>query len=140
GFNRAPVARPGMLVAGDAAGIVNPFNGEGIAYAMETGRIAADVAHEALALGDPRHLRAYSDRLKEAYEGYFILGRLFVRLIGHAPVMGALTKYGLANERLMRFAFRILANLTDPRDGTASDRLINALVRIAPRVNALVRT
>ena len=32
GFNRTPVAQPGLLVLGDAAGIVNPFNGEGIAY------------------------------------------------------------------------------------------------------------
>lgn len=139
GFNRAPIAKPGMLIAGDAAGIVNPFNGEGIAYAMETGRMAADVAHEALALGDPRHLRAYPDRLKDAYEGYYILGRAFVRLIGHAPVMGALTKYGLPNERLMRFAFRLLANLTEPRDGGAADKIVNAMVRMAPALNTVVR-
>jgi flavin-dependent dehydrogenase len=41
GFNRTPLARPGLLVIGDAAGVVNPFNGEGIAYAMETAKIAA---------------------------------------------------------------------------------------------------
>ena len=47
-FNRAPQAVPGMLLVGDAAGAVNPFNGEGIAYAMETGEMAADLVHEAL--------------------------------------------------------------------------------------------
>ena len=47
-FNRSPQAVPGMLLVGDAAGAVNPFNGEGIAYAMETGEMAADLVHEAL--------------------------------------------------------------------------------------------
>lgn len=138
GFNRAPIAKPGMLLAGDAAGLVNPFNGEGIAYAMETGRIAAEVAHETLALGNPNHLRAYPGRLKDAYEGYYILGRAFVKLIGNAKVMGGLTKYGLPNQAVMRFAFRLLANLTEPRDGTASDRIINGLIRIAPPLNTVV--
>jgi len=38
GLNRTPQAVPGLLLVGDAAGAVNPFNGEGIAYAIETGR------------------------------------------------------------------------------------------------------
>jgi geranylgeranyl reductase family protein len=138
-FNRAPVARPGLMLVGDAAGVVNPFNGEGIAYAMETGRIAAGVAAEALRRGDPFALEEYPERLREAYEGYFVLGRVFVRLIGHASVMGALTKHALPRRRLMEFAFKVLGNLTDPRDGDAQDRLINALCRIAPRVRSMVR-
>ena len=140
GFNRAPLARPGLMLVGDAAGAVNPFNGEGIAYAMETAAIAAAVADDALRVGDPRALRAYPERLREAYEGYFILGRTFVKLIGHAPVMAALTKHGLKREWLMRFAFKILANLTEPRDGSASDRLINAMVRNAPAINRMVHS
>ncbi len=43
GFNRTPHYTRGLLLVGDAGGMVNPFNGEGIAYAMESGRIAADV-------------------------------------------------------------------------------------------------
>jgi len=139
GFNRMPLARPGMMLIGDAAGAVNPFNGEGIAYAMETAEIAAEVAGEALAAGDPRALRAYPQHLHEAYEGYFILGRTFVRLIGNGAVMRFLTQHGMKREWLMRFAFKILANITEPRDGDASDRLINALVRAAPAINTVVR-
>ena len=52
-FNRSPQAVPGMLLVGDAAGAVNPFNGEGIAYAMETGEMAADLVHEALVQRPP---------------------------------------------------------------------------------------
>jgi geranylgeranyl reductase family protein len=139
GFNRLPVARPGLLLVGDAAGAVNPFNGEGIAYAMETAEIAAEIADEAVRTGDPRALRAYPDRLRDAYEGYFILGRAFVRLIGNGTVMRTLTRYGLPREGLMRFALKILGNLTDPRDGSASDRLINAMVKMAPAINTIAR-
>ena len=43
-LNRQPAYTRGLLLAGDAAGVVNPFNGEGISYAMETGRMAAESA------------------------------------------------------------------------------------------------
>ena len=48
GFNRQPHYRDGLLLIGDAAGAVNPFNGEGIAYAMETAETAADIVIQAL--------------------------------------------------------------------------------------------
>ena len=139
GFNRAPQARPGLMVIGDAAGVVNPFNGEGIAYAMETARIAADIADLTLTSGDPWALRAYPERLREVYGGYFIMGRVFTRLLGRDGVMGALTKYALPNRIMMQFAFRILGNLTDPVSGDAYDRIINGLARIAPGLRKAVR-
>ena len=49
GFNRTPHYTNGLLLAGDAGGMVNPFNGEGIAYAMESGEIAARTIVQALA-------------------------------------------------------------------------------------------
>jgi len=139
GFNRSLLARPGLMVVGDAAGVVNPFNGEGIAYAMETGRLAAESADDALAVGDARAVRSYVDRVYGAYEGYFVMGRVFARLLGKGQTMGLLTKYALPNRTAMKFAFRILGNLTDPRDGDAYDRVINALARIAPGLRAAVK-
>ena len=49
GFNRTPHYTRGLLLAGDAGGMVNPFNGEGIAYALESGELAARVITQALA-------------------------------------------------------------------------------------------
>ena len=139
GFNRTALAKPGLMLVGDAAGAVNPFNGEGIAYAMETGELAAGAAIEALAVGDPRRLKVYPDRLREAYEGYFILGRAFVKLIGEPKVMRFLTVHGLKRRQLMAFALKVLANLSEPRGGDAHDRLVNAMVRVAPSINTVVR-
>ncbi|MGH3937575.1 MAG: geranylgeranyl reductase family protein, partial [Pseudonocardiaceae bacterium] len=53
GFNRTPHYRPGRLLVGDAGGMVNPFNGEGIAYAMESAAIAARCAVQSAARRGP---------------------------------------------------------------------------------------
>ena len=51
GFNRVPHYTRGVMLVGDSGGMVNPFNGEGIAYAMESGELAAEIAVQALAAG-----------------------------------------------------------------------------------------
>jgi menaquinone-9 beta-reductase len=136
GFNRQPHYSRGLLLVGDAGGMVNPFNGEGIAYAMESGELAADVVAQALARGDAgareRALEAYPRALKDTYGGYYTLGRLFVRAIGNPNVMRLATQRGLPHPTLMRFTLKLLANLTDPRGGDSMDRLINGLSRITP--------
>jgi hypothetical protein len=70
--------------------------------------------------------------MKTALGGYYTLGRAFVKLIGHPKVMRVCTTYGLPRQTLMRFTLKLLANLTDARDGDATDKLINSLSRIAP--------
>ncbi len=132
GMNRTPQAVPGMLVVGDAAGVVNPFNGEGIAYAMESGEVAAELIHDALVRGRPGVAQMYPTVLRERYGKYFHVGRRFVRLIGNPTVMRTFTDYGLPQEWLMRFALRFMGNLTDGRSGDVQDRLMDALVRLAP--------
>jgi len=136
GFNRTPQYREGLLLAGDAAGMVNPFNGEGIAYAMESGEILARVVAQALArptrAETERVLRSYPEELQAAYGRYYTLGRIFVELIGRPRLMRYATSRGMNHPQLMRFALKLLANLTDPRDGDASDRIISAMTRLAP--------
>jgi geranylgeranyl reductase family protein len=132
GFNRQPAYSRGVLLVGDAAGAVNPFNGEGIAYAMETGQLAAEIAAQALARGDERPLHTYPTELKARYGGYYTLGRVFVHAIGNPTVMKLATRYGLPRPLLMKFTLKLLANLTDPRGGDAMDRIINGMAKIAP--------
>jgi geranylgeranyl reductase family protein len=136
GFNRTPQYYKGLLLAGDAAGMVNPFNGEGIAYAMESGELLARVVAQALArptrVQTERVLRSYPDELAAAYGRYYTLGRVFVELIGRPKLMRYATGRGMHHPQLMRFALKLLANLSDPRDGDASDRIISAMTRLAP--------
>jgi menaquinone-9 beta-reductase len=136
GFNRTPHYTRGLLLAGDSGGMVNPFNGEGIAYAMEAGQLAAEVIAQALArpdaAGEERVLAAYPRALKDAYGGYYTLARMFVQAIGNPRFMQFATKHGMPRPALMRFAVKLLANLTDPRGGDAADRVINALSKMTP--------
>jgi geranylgeranyl reductase family protein len=136
GFNRVPHYTRGVLLVGDCGGMVNPFNGEGIAYAMESGELAAEIAVQALSRpAGPDRERAfagYPAELKNRYGGYYRLGNLFVKLIGNPQVMRLATRHGMPHPVLMRFVLKLLANLTDPRGGDAMDRIINALTRVAP--------
>jgi geranylgeranyl reductase family protein len=136
GFNRTPHYHRGLLLAGDAAGMVNPFNGEGIAYAMESGEILARTIAQALARPTreeaERVLHTYPRALADAYGGYYALGRVFVQLIGRPQLMRFATRHGMSRPALMRFALKLLANLTDPRGGDAADRVINGMTRLAP--------
>lgn len=136
GFNRQPFYTQGLILVGDSGGMVNPFNGEGIAYAMESGKVAAEVIAEAAKTGNEfareKALHQYPVLMKERLGGYYTLGRVFVKIIGNPEVMKLATKYGMGYDRLMRFTLKLLANLTDPNSKETSDRIINALSRIAP--------
>jgi geranylgeranyl reductase family protein len=136
GFNRKPHYANGMLLVGDAGGMVNPFNGEGIAYALESGELAAEVITQALNRTTPtareRALESYVTALDERYGGYYTLGRVFVQAIGNPHVMRLATRYGLPRPTLMRFTLKLLANLTDLHGGDVMDRLINGLSKVAP--------
>ena len=132
GMNRTPLAMPGLLLIGDAAGFVSPFNGEGISYAMETAEIAAELCHDALVSGRMGRAMLYPTVLRETYGRYFTIGRGFAKAIGHPAVMQASTRLLLPNKSVMNLAMRVLANLTDGKDGDAQDKLIYVLERLAP--------
>jgi len=79
-----------------------------------------------------RVLRSYPVALQQSYGGYYTLGRLFVQLIGKPKLMRYATKHGMSRPALMRFALKLMANLTDPSGGDATDLVINGLSRLAP--------
>jgi menaquinone-9 beta-reductase len=139
GFNRTPHYLRGLLLVGDSGGSVNPFNGEGIPYAIESGKFAAEAAVQALARpeGAARELalQHYPKRMQQEWGAYYRLGGVFVKLIGNPKVMRACTRHGLPHPALMRFVLKLLANLTDPHDGDVSDRVINVLTRLTPALD-----
>jgi geranylgeranyl reductase family protein len=136
GFNRTPHYTRGLLLAGDSGGMVNPFNGEGIAYALESGEMAARLITQALArptaAGMETVLQSYPKELKVAYGGYYTLGRTFVQAIGHPAFMRFATRHGVKRPAVMRFTMKLLGNLTEARGGDAVDRVLNALSKMTP--------
>ena len=135
GGSVTPQVGPTHIVVGDAAGSVNPFNGEGISLAYETGRLAADAVDLALSTGDRLALETYSQRLDEVYGLYFKVARTFVHAIGNPAVMRELTRVGMRSRTLMEWVLRIMANLMRPDElgpAEAAYRVVAALVRFAP--------
>ena len=130
-----PKSGPNWLVVGDAAGTVNPFNGEGIDYAYETGRLAAAMVGEALITGDGLALRRYERVLEEEYGLYFKVARLFAEVIGRPALMRELTRVGIRSQSLMEWVLRIMANLLRPDElgpAEAAYRAVATLVRLVP--------
>src|SRR5581483_5045547 len=109
GLSVGPHAGPTYLVTGDAGGAINPFNGEGIAYAYETGRMAAAAVHAALATGDGLALPRYETELEATYGLYFKVARAFVKVIGRPELMRALVSTGMRSRTLMEWVLRIMA-------------------------------
>jgi geranylgeranyl reductase family protein len=132
GASRHPPLYRGVVFVGDAAGLVNPFNGEGIDYAMESGRLAAETALAVLESGDRTRLGAYRAAVERRFGSYYAVGRLFVRLIGDPRFMKLATRYGLPRPTLMKLVLKLLANLYEPASGDATDRVVRAMVRLAP--------
>ncbi|MBT2513261.1 geranylgeranyl reductase family protein [Arthrobacter sp. ISL-30] len=152
GFNRTPHYSPGLLLLGDAGGMVSPFNGEGISYAMESARFAAefivDAASRSRAGGwgsgasgasgaetsraADAHLARYADYVRGQWGSHFTLGRAFATLIGKPAVMKLALRTGMPVPLLMRFVVRMLANLTDPSAKGFEDRVIRVLEMLVP--------
>jgi len=135
GGSVGPKSGPTYLVIGDAAGSVNPFNGEGIDYAYETARMAAQVLAEAVATNDGRALQQYNALVQAEYGDYFKVARLFAKVIGRPALMRELTRVGMHSRPLMEWVLRIMANLLRPDEigpAEAAYKAAAKIVKLAP--------
>lgn len=139
GASVGPRWGPGWLAVGDAAGSINPFNGEGIEYGYETGRLAAEVIDEALSTGDGLALGRYDRELEAEFGLYFKVGRTFMRLLGRPALMRELTRAGMHSYSLMEWALRIMSNSLRPDElgpAEAAYKVVAQLARVIPEPTA----
>lgn len=137
-FNRKPHYRDGLVIVGDAGGMVSAFDGEGIAPAMRAGRYAADAMVSALSRtsnkGFDRAMERYTEALRQDWGGYYQLGRVFVKLIENPKIMQACTRYGLPHPRLMKLVHKLLSDGFERTGGEWDDKLITTLSKVVPKV------
>ncbi len=129
-----PKVGPNWLLVGDAAGSINPFNGEGIDYAYETARMAADLVDEALTIGTAGPLQRYPTLLDDEYGLYFKVARNFAKIIGQPVLMRELTRVGMRSQSLMEWVLRIMANLLREDELGPAEAAYRAVARIARMV------
>jgi len=129
-FSVGPKVGRNWIAIGDASGAVNPFNGEGIDYAYETGRLASGFITEALATADPMHLRRYEDALEDEYGDYHRVARAFVIAVGNPVIMKTLTSVGIRSRPLMEWVLKVMANLLEPEEYGMAERVYHAIEKI----------
>ncbi len=101
----------GWVAIGDAAGLVNPCNGEGIDYAMESGRIASECY---LAGGGPAAVpQAYDAVLQARFDPFFETARRFAHVIARPKLLDVLLAGAMLSDGTMRLVAAVLANLLD---------------------------
>ena len=113
------VAGPNWMLVGDAAGCVNPLNGEGIDYGLETGRLAAEL----LTSNTNNYATVWPAILREHYGLAFSIAR---RLAGLLTVPGFLTTFGpvgMRSQFLMTIALRVMGNLITEEDKDSVARI-----------------
>ena len=134
-FSVGPKVGPNWLTIGDAAGAINPWNGEGISYAYETGRMAAEVMSASIKADDPSLLARYESKLDAEYADYYRMARVFVKAIGYPFVMRSLAHVGLRNRPLMEWVLKVMSNLLDESErsvGLQAYDVLESMVRRAP--------
>ncbi|QIM19924.1 geranylgeranyl reductase family protein [Phycicoccus sp. HDW14] len=110
------VAGANWALVGDAAACVNPLNGEGIDYGLETGRLVVDHLDDDLAATWPALL---ADHYGEA----FSIARRLAGVFTTPRILGALGPVGMRSDWLMTLALRWMGNLVTDEDRDASARI-----------------
>lgn len=126
-----PQAGPTFLVIGDAAASANPLSGEGIGMAYETGRLAAEVLHDALDAGDSAELQRYPRLLRERHAEYQRTARVVARVLGRPAGARQLTGAVLRSRRLLEATLRIETASLRPGGRGFAEATYRALATIA---------
>ncbi|GAA1732610.1 geranylgeranyl reductase family protein [Aeromicrobium alkaliterrae] len=112
------VAGPNWILVGDAAGCVNPLNGEGIDYGLETGRVGAE-----LLLHEDRLDVAWPHLLTTHYGEAFSIARRLAGLLTVPRLLPVAGPVGMRSHRLMTVALRVMGNLVTEEDRDLTARL-----------------
>jgi menaquinone-9 beta-reductase len=142
---RRPLVDDRLVLVGDAAGLINPLNGEGIQYALLSGRWAADAIVQAFATGDcsQRGLSGYERRVHDALRYDMALAQMIVALIRNRSLNGVwlealrgITARARRDPAFERTAGGILVGVLPARDAASRRVAIAALQQGARSVAA----
>ncbi|WP_420109383.1 menaquinone reductase [Mycolicibacter arupensis] len=115
------VAGPNWMLIGDAAACVNPLNGEGIDYGLETGRLAVDL----LTASGPSAVltQAWPELLSSHYARAFSVARRLALLLTFPRFLPATGPMAMRSPALMKFAVRVMGNLVTDEDADFAARI-----------------
>lgn len=111
---------PGWVAIGDAAGFVNPMNGEGIDYALESGMLAIECF-----VHNPATASADYDRLVgERFDAFLRTGRRFSFIIGHPWLLRPGLRVAVGTQSAADITLAVMGNLIDSNTPGAAGRVM----------------
>ena len=126
---------PGWVAVGDAAGLINPMNGEGIDYGLESGMLLAD-----LFLADPAAAADEYDRMiGERFDGFLRTGRRFSFLIGHPWILRNGLRLAVGTQAVADITLQVMGNLIDGDTEGLAPRVLDVADRGLRLADPLLR-
>lgn len=123
------VAGPNWMLIGDAAACVNPLNGEGIDYGLETGRLAAEL------LGSGDLSAAWPAVLTSHYARGFSVARRLALLLTFPRFLPATGPVAIRSTALMNLAVRVMGNFVTDEDEDWIARVWRGAGRLSQRID-----
>jgi menaquinone-9 beta-reductase len=125
----------GWVAIGDAAGLVNPMNGEGIDYGLESGMLAVDQF-----VLDPANAPAAYDRLVgERFDAFLRTGRRFSFLIGHPWILRPGLRIAVGTQTAAELTLQVMGNLVDGDTPGAAGRVMRLADRALGLADPILR-
>ncbi len=125
----------GWVAIGDAAGLVNPMNGEGIDYGLESGMLAADLFIEDPATAATR----YDHLVGERFDSFLRTGRRFSFLIGHPWILRSGLRLAVGTDSIAQITLQVMGNLVDSETPGASGRVLTLADKALGLADPLLR-
>ena len=125
----------GWVAVGDAAGLINPMNGEGIDYSLESGMLIAD-----LFLEDPETApNRYNEIIGERFDGFLRTGRRFSYLIGHPLLLRSGLRVAVGSETMANLTLQVMGNLVDSEMSGKAGKVLRFANRSLAVVDPILR-
>lgn len=125
----------GWVAVGDAAGLINPMNGEGIDYSLESGMLISD-----LFLQDPQTAPdRYNEIIGERFDGFLRTGRRFSYLIGHPLILRSGLRVAVANQFMANMTLQVMGNLVDNSTPGAAGKVLRFADKALATADPLLR-
>jgi flavin-dependent dehydrogenase len=127
----AKLARPGLAVVGEAAGLTYSLTGEGIGKAIESGMLAGELIADALSTGADRTAvaDAYATKLRSSFADRFYAYELAQRWISRPAIADFVVWRANCGQRVRRHLEALLTETEDPRVLFSVTGMLKALLR-----------
>jgi flavin-dependent dehydrogenase len=128
-FASAPTFSDGVMLVGEAAGLVNPVTGEGIDYALESAKIAAEHLLSMFAAGDlsGKHLKAYDQLLRQRYQDLFVLCNRLRFVYGNPLILNRFVTSATRDQDLMKLFMNIVLENQNVYEGLSPRTILKVV-------------